>query len=191
MPAWAAGLGLRALAWAKSYWREAGLVLGLLFMVGYIRQCGQLDACRADATKAAEAHAAQVQKLEGHLTATANAGGRLVIQPGPSRPCPPQGECPPCPSIDLTWGSSATLGAGGSGSQGQTVTAQAEAAKPIKQGIPVSLWLHGGHAWAGDPGAGDPRLQLGVQLGPVQAHGGRSVAGTWQVDVGWRVLEFR
>lgn len=191
IPAWAVSAGLRVAGWAKTHWREIGLGVGLLFMVGFIRQCGQLEACRAEATKTAEAHAAQVQQLEGRLTATANARGRLVIQPGPSRPCPPTGECPPCPAIDLTWAATAGTGAQGSGSQAQTATAKVEEAKSFKQGLPVAVWVAGGHAWAADLGAGDPRLQLGVQLGPVQVLGGRSLGGNWQADVAWRVWEFR
>lgn len=191
MPSWVAALGIRALEALKAYWREIGLAVGALFMVGFIRQCGQLDACRADAAKAAEAHVAQVQQLEGHLSATANAGGRLVIQPGPSRPCPPTGECPPCPAIDLTWAATAGTGAQGSGSQGQTATAKVEAAKPFKQGPAVAVWLHAGHAWEGELAAGDPRLQLGLQVGPVQVQGGRSWTGVWQADAAWRVWEFR
>lgn len=190
-----AAWGLQALAWVRGYWRELGCAAGVVFLYLYIRQGGELTACEASLATAGAAIAAQAQQyqeLGGHLTATAKARGSVRIAAGPSRPCPPAGECPPCPEINLDFSSEAATASAlkATQAQGLSATASVTPQKPASAGW-GGVFLTAGHGWAGDFLAGDPRAGIGVRLKDFHVEGGRSLGGAWQVEAGYQVFTFK
>ncbi len=135
------------LPWLKVNWRNIGLGAGLLFMVGYFRQCGQLSACqnKLSQTETVLSQAAdQKQDLKERLEASAQSGGKVILRPGPSRPCPQAGECPPCPEAEIVFQSTGASTGQSSGVQSQALSQTAQDRPKSSEKAFFSLRLGGG-----------------------------------------------
>lgn len=118
---------------------------------------------------------AATQSQEGQLQAT----GKVKIGPvaaRPSIPCPPKGECPPCPELP---GIELDFGAIAKGSQGQALTATASAGNKRDFGVHIGM---------GSTIGQNPVIYPGIMLNynDISAKVEYRLDGLWQGGVYWR-----
>ncbi len=116
----------KMLPWILLHWKDACVGLLVVLVCLFWRTSGQLSQCQA--SLAAKPSISQAQAS----TATAKAFGTIVAKPGPARPCPAAGICPPCPEFEVHFGSEAFA------SQAQSQTA---GVAPDKVEPGLKIWL--------------------------------------------------
>lgn len=119
------------LSWLKDNWKNVGLGAGFLFMLLFLRQCGEIKTYKDSLGKAntgIEELTKQKQTLEGKLSASSKSKATIKYV---------KVENNPCPEITVDVESDGNSNAQGSGSQNQSIS---ETVKPTNLVCNSPLW---------------------------------------------------
>lgn len=168
----------KALPFIQKYWKETGCVLAILF--GWLSwhlwgRVKALEAAQVSKPPVVVASQQQTGALEAKATA------KLIAKPGPARPCPAGGECPPCPEFAVEFGADSAA----KGSQAQVVTVTPKVDNPYERHW--ALWGGGAYTKHTD----ETIATASLQYGDFVLDGGVGITGNWQLGVKARFFEWK